>query len=301
MTLSSALRTKNARSKNFRNHFILLCVLTPVLAAVCVLLGVFTSPANPVFIAVLVLSAVFFTIGTAYCTMEYRSLVRFSRLCADEKYPCVFLSEYKNLEFFAADEESVRAYAELELKAYTALYKESGRHGARPVSDAERVGGVSGAPSAPDEWACAHALEALSSADAQLSQRSAAVRAYVSAFAAAPLSADAEAPVEVPRAITASFDQPLLVFPVFLATSERADQAVRDVCTAGFYARPWYRPLLYPGAVDAAAYRLPERGALPVTERCSAGAVTLPTDVSSEDAARIAEIVIRAAGRQGPS
>lgn len=138
MTLSSALRTKNARSKNFRNHFILLCVLTPVLAAVCVLLGVFTSPANPVFIAILVLSAVFFTIGTAYCTMEYRSLVRFSRLCADEKYPCVFLSEYKNLEFFAADEESVRAYAELELKAYTALYKESGRHGARPVSDAER-------------------------------------------------------------------------------------------------------------------------------------------------------------------
>ena len=101
----------------------------------------------------------------------------------------------------------------------------------------------------------------------------------------------------MPGAISAGFDQPLLVFPVFLATAERADRAVRDVCAAGFYARPWYRPLLYPGAVDAAAYRLPERGALPVTERCSAGAVTLPTDVSAEDAARIAEIVIRAAGR----
>ncbi len=165
------------------------------------------------------------------------------------------------------------------------------------VSDAERAGGVSGAPAAPDEWVCAHALEALSSADAQLSQRSAAVRAYASAFSAAPLSAGVEATVEVPGAISAGFDQPLLVFPVFLATAERADRAVRDVCAAGFYARPWYRPLLYPGAVDAAAYRLPERGALPVTERCSAGAVTLPTDVSAEDAARIAEIVIRAAGR----
>ena len=165
------------------------------------------------------------------------------------------------------------------------------------VSDAERAGGVSGTPAAPDEWVCAHALEALSSADAQLSQRSAAVRAYSSAFAAAPLSAAAEASVEVPHAIAASFDQPLLVFPVFLSTSERADRAVHDVCAAGFYARPWYRPLLYPGAADAAAYRLPERGALPVTERCSAGAVTLPTDVSAEDAERIAEIVIRAAGR----
>lgn len=169
------------------------------------------------------------------------------------------------------------------------------------VSDAERAGRVSGTPAAPDEWASARALEALSSADAQLSQRSAAVRAYGAALLAAPLSASAEAPVEVPLAVTGGFDQPLLVFPVFLATAERADRAVRDVCAAGFYARPWYRPLLYPGAADPAAYRLPEEGALPVTERCSAGAVALPTDVSPEDAARIAEMVIRASGRQGPS
>ena len=169
------------------------------------------------------------------------------------------------------------------------------------VSDAERAGRVSGTPAAPDEWASARALEALSSADARLSQRSAAVRAYGAALLAAPLSAPAEAPVEVPLAVTGGFDQPLLVFPVFLATAERADRAVRDVCAAGFYARPWYRPLLYPGAADPAAYRLPEEGALPVTERCSAGAVALPTDVSPEDAARIAEMVIRASGRQGPS
>ena len=70
-----------------------------------------------------------------------------------------------------------------------------------------------------------------------------------------------------------------------------------EVLAAGFYARPWYRPLLYPGALDAAAYALPDGGALPLTERCSAGAVMLPTDVSPEDAGRIAGIVARVAGR----
>ena len=48
---------------------------------------------------------------------------------------------------------------------------------------------------------------------------------------------------------------------------------------------------------DAGAYELPAAGALPLTERCSAGAVMLPTDVSPEDAERIAGIVVRVAGR----
>ena len=165
------------------------------------------------------------------------------------------------------------------------------------VSDAERAGEVSGEPCRPGEWVCGRALEALRSGDAPLGQRSAAVAAYTRALDAAPLTASAAAPVETPGALDAAFEQPLLVYPVFLADAGRADRAVADVLAAGFYARPWYRPLLYPGAADPAAYGLPAAGELPLTERCSEGAVALPTDVSPEDAARIAGIVARAAGR----
>lgn len=165
------------------------------------------------------------------------------------------------------------------------------------VSDAERSGEVSGTAARPGEWVCARAIQALSSGDDQLGQRSSAVRAYVRSLAAEPLSASPAAPIEVPSALDADFDQPLLVFPVFLANAERADRAVADVLSAGFYARPWYRPLLYPGALDPAAYGLPAEGELLLTERCSEGAVALPTDVSPEDAVRIAGIVARAAGR----
>lgn len=138
MTVTALLHKKSARAKNFRNRFILLCVLTPVLAAVCVLLGVFTAPSNPVFIAVLVLSCVFVAVGTAYCCAEYASVKRFYALCSDAAFPCVVVTERRNLEFFEAEADDVRRYAELELKLNLALYKEQGRQGARVVSDAER-------------------------------------------------------------------------------------------------------------------------------------------------------------------
>lgn len=131
MTVSALLHKKSARAKNFRNRFILLCVLTPVLAAVCVLLGVFTAPSNPVFIAVLVLSCVFVAVGTAYCCTEYASVKRFYALCSDAAFPCVVVTERRNLEFFEAEADDVRRYAELELKLNLALYKEQGRQGAR--------------------------------------------------------------------------------------------------------------------------------------------------------------------------
>ena len=138
MSIPELLRGKSARAKNFRNRFILLCVLTPVLAVVCALLGVFTSPANAVFLAVLVLSCVFAVIGTAYCCTEYCSLKRFYALCTDAAFPCLFVTEQRNLEFFEAAADDVRPYAEVELKLHLALYKERGRQGARAVADAER-------------------------------------------------------------------------------------------------------------------------------------------------------------------
>ena len=136
MEKTSLLRAKDERGKPFRGRFRLVAVLAPLLVAASVLLGVF--PGGLLFVFVLILTVVFTVLGVAYCVTEARSLRRFAACCTDERYPCAVVSEYRNLEFLAADAEAVRGYAELELRLYAALYKEKGRGGARPVSDAER-------------------------------------------------------------------------------------------------------------------------------------------------------------------
>ena len=134
MEKTSLLRAKDERGKPFRGRFRLVAVLTPLLVAASVLLGVF--PGGLLFVFVLVLTVVFTVLGIAYCVTEARSLRRFAACCTDERYPCAVVSEYRNLEFLAADAEAARGYAELELRLYAALFKAKG--GGRPVSDAER-------------------------------------------------------------------------------------------------------------------------------------------------------------------
>ncbi len=134
MEKTSLLRAKDARGKPFRGRFRLVAVLAPLLVAASVLLGVF--PGGLLFVFVLILTVVFTVLGVAYCVTEARSLRRFAACCTDERYPCAVVSEYRNLEFLAADAEAVRGYAELELRLYAALFKAKG--GGRPVSDAER-------------------------------------------------------------------------------------------------------------------------------------------------------------------
>ena len=134
MEKTSLLRAKDARGKPFRGRFRLVAVLAPLLVAASVLLGVF--PGGLLFVFVLILTVVFTVLGVAYCVTEARSLRWFAACCTDERYPCAVVSEYRNLEFLAADAEAVRGYAELELRLYAALFKAKG--GGRPVSDAER-------------------------------------------------------------------------------------------------------------------------------------------------------------------
>lgn len=134
MEKTSLLRAKDARGKPFRGRFRLVVILAPLLVAASVLLGVF--PGGLLFVFVLVLTVVFTVLGVAYCVTEARSLRRFAACCTDERYPCAVVSEYRNLEFLAADAEAARGYAELELRLYAALFKAKG--GGRPVSDAER-------------------------------------------------------------------------------------------------------------------------------------------------------------------
>ena len=71
------------------------------------------------------------------------------------------------------------------------------------------------------------------------------------------------------------------------------------LCAAGHYSVPWYRPLLFPGVTDEAAFGLPDGMAaalerLPVTRACSEGAVCLPTDVSPEVAREVVRLALGA-------
>lgn len=161
------------------------------------------------------------------------------------------------------------------------------------IAEEELRAGLSGSAARPGEWVAERALEALRAQDEQLSQRAAAVRAYDRAFAAAE---EAGVPVGTVEWMAGSEAQPLLVYPVLLGGTERADRAVAAVRELGFYSRAWYRPLLFPGVLDKASYQVPDRGSLPLTRRWSERVAALPTDVSTEDAARIAAAVRRVAG-----
>ena len=76
---------------------------------------------------------------------------------------------------------------------------------------------------------------------------------------------------------------------MFVPGEGKADEALARLRATGFYVVPWYRPLLFPGVSDEAAFGLP-RGIdavlarLPVTRACSVGAVCLPCDLSPERA-----------------
>jgi dTDP-4-amino-4,6-dideoxygalactose transaminase len=154
------------------------------------------------------------------------------------------------------------------------------------VSDAERRGEVSHEPMAPSAWATERMLGALRSLDESRAMRREAVAAYAGLLSGVE-GAEVPAPVlERPDA--------LLEFPIFLADAASADAVIAALGAAGYYAVSWYRPLLYPGPLDAAAYAFDgevdvER--LPVTARLSRGPVGLPTDVTPEQAREIVGLV----------
>ncbi|MCL1801911.1 MAG: hypothetical protein FWG25_11225, partial [Promicromonosporaceae bacterium] len=85
-----------------------------------------------------------------------------------------------------------------------------------------------------------------------------------------------------------------LRFPIFLASNEIAERVIKKVKQAGFYATDWYRPALYPGIHDDAAYHL-NLAKLPTTADLIDRVANLPTNVDPETARIIAEIVISAA------
>lgn len=158
------------------------------------------------------------------------------------------------------------------------------------VAPCELAGAVSGEPAVPDAWVCETALGAFRGLDANEQVRSAAVAAYADALRDVP-------GVTVPAAALAADAGPLLRFPVFVGSTELAETVIADVCRAGYYAVAWYRKPLFPGVTDEAAFGLGEGyGCWPATMRACEGAVSLPTDVTPDEARSIAATVVGVAG-----
>ncbi len=158
------------------------------------------------------------------------------------------------------------------------------------VAPVELAGGVSGEPARPDAWVCETALGALRSLDANEGVRREAVAAYADAL-------HGVAGVTVPAAALVKDAGSLLRFPVFVEGETRADDVVAAVCAAGRYAVAWYRKPLFPGVTDAAAYGVDEGFAnWPATMQACEGAVSLPTDVTPDEARSIAATVAACLG-----
>lgn len=164
------------------------------------------------------------------------------------------------------------------------------------IAPVELAGGLASEPALPGSWVADQAFWALMATPADEDVRSAAARAYGEALAGLP-----GAPGEGAWATSCGLGAglPLLRVGLFLANAAAADAAVARLCAAGHYSVPWYRPLLFPGVTDEAAFGLPDGMAaaldrLPVTRACSEGTVCLPTDVSPEVAREVVRLALGA-------
>lgn len=87
--------------------------------------------------------------------------------------------------------------------------------------------------------------------------------------------------------------QPLLRFPVILASEELADAAERSITNRGYYTTSWYRPELGPGVLDPAVYKVPDdRKGLCANDWVTAGVVNLPTDIPADAAPHVVSAVL---------
>lgn len=102
--------------------------------------------------------------------------------------------------------------------------------------------------------------------------------------------------LDVPAVAMDGEAQPLLRFPLFARDTEAAERIIAAARQAGGYAERWYRPELFPGVTDPAAYGLDtlDRSTVPVSDRLVSTALCLPTELG-EDAVRRVIDAVRAA------
>ena len=125
--------------------------------------------------------------------------------------------------------------------------------------------------------------------DANETGRRAVVTMYREAFAGVD-------GLDVPAVAMDGEAQPLLRFPLFARDTEAAERIIAAARQAGGYAERWYRPELFPGGTDPAAYGLDtlDRSTVPVSDRLVSTALCLPTELG-EDAVRRVIDAVRAA------
>lgn len=150
------------------------------------------------------------------------------------------------------------------------------------VAECERQGQLSGESALPSSWVVNRVIEALAHLDANEQHRSEVVAFYNEAFAAS-----GQQTYEV---------QPLHKYVVFAKDAKEAQAATEALGQAGIYTVSWYRPLLFPGVTDEAAYGLKvglegALGNLPATKDCSERAICLATDISHEMARKAVDVV----------
>jgi dTDP-4-amino-4,6-dideoxygalactose transaminase len=155
-----------------------------------------------------------------------------------------------------------------------------------PIAPVERRGGLPYAPMRPSPWMVAEIARGLPSLADTEARRTGVVAEYVRALADV---------VEVPAAVGAGC--PLVRFPFFTPDAATAEHVIAALAAAGFYPGRWYRPALFPGVDDPAAYGYaPGDGTLATTEDLIARVVNLPTAVELGEARRIAGVVRAAIG-----
>jgi hypothetical protein len=142
-----------------------------------------------------------------------------------------------------------------------------------PVAQSEREGRLAHDAVGTTGWIEAEAAAALATLPVVEAQRKAATDAYADALGGGP------------------HGQPLLRYPVLAPPGADAAAVFFALRAQGIYAGHWYRPALFPGVEDPAAYGY-EPGTLPITEDVIARIVNLPTDVTPERAREIAAVYL---------
>lgn len=147
-----------------------------------------------------------------------------------------------------------------------------------PIAESERAGGLQYEAMKPTAWIEERAAEAVDVLDANENARRHVVAVYRDR-----LGKEADA-LGIPAGALAGRPQPLLRFPLFLPDTPAAERVLAAVRAAGGYAERWYRPELFPGVTDPAAYGVTDavHDRLPVTGRLVAGAVCLPTELGAD-------------------
>lgn len=165
------------------------------------------------------------------------------------------------------------------------------------VADAELRGELPRDAYAPSTWIAERAMAALSGLDQNEGRRRACVDAYLDVFGKAQDEGVLVAGL-LPSNPQLLVGQPLLHFPVTFSNTAVAELACNKITQMGLYAVPWYRPLLYPGVNDQAAYAWDgSTDGCPVCARLSAGALALPTDIDPAEAREVAAVVVSLASQ----